>query len=299
MVAGKTMWRGPWISVLAGMLLSAATWAQQIPSNQTVDPAAGSLTPLSSLANPAAAPHSPLYQDLNLLRRDGFIAAQQATVSLSVIDKNGVTPSDLHDSDFILIVNGTRRIGRLHTPGAETTVVPPVVLLVFPPNQPIVHSIAVKQATQYFSRQPNELLPWRVGILDANGELIPFTNGRSQILADLDVVEHANEPLRWAGSWLPKAEQAISTMQGYQGAKVILAMNPIAEPIYGENEVRMAKDGPESLTSIAQVIGAHIYIANVGGPDVIVPGGEAAEYHPAQVNRGAGAPLLGTTPLVP
>jgi hypothetical protein len=288
------MWRALWVSAVTGMLLSAATSAQQIPSDQTINPGARPGTPLA--INPTPASHSPLYQDLNLLRRDGFIAAQQATVSLSVVDKSGVTPSDLRDSDFILIVNGTRRTGRLHAPGAETTVVPPVVLLVFPPNQPIVHSIAVKQASQYFSHQPNELLPWRVGILDANGELLPFTNGRSQIVADLDIVEHTNEPLRWAGSWLPKAEQAISTMQGYQGAKVILAMNPIGEPLYGENEVRMAKDGPESLTNIAQIIGAHIYIANVGGPDVIVPGGEAAEFHPAQINRGAGAPLLGNTP---
>jgi hypothetical protein len=287
-----------WISVVTGMLLSAPTSAQQTSPDQTVDLKPGSaLTPLSSLPQSLAVPpHLPLYQDLDLLRRDSFIAAQQASVSLSVVDKKGVTPSDLQDSDFTLVVNGTNRVGRLHAPGSETTVVPPVVLLVFPPNQPIVHSIAVKQATQYFSHEPNEVLAWKVSILDSDGELFPFTNGRSQILADLDVLERKNEPLRWAGSWLPKAEQAVSTMQGYEGAKVIMAMNPIGEPIYGENEFKMAKDGPESLTGIAEAIGAHIYIANVGGPDVIVPGGEAAEYHPAQINRGAAAPLLGTTP---
>lgn len=233
--------------------------------------------------------------DLDLLRRFGFAAAQQATVSLRVIDKDRVTPSNLHDSDFTLIVNGTKRVGHLHAPNAKTIVVAPMVLLVFPPNQPVVHWIAVRQATQYFSQQPTELLSWKVGIFDSNGKLTPFTDGRSQLIEYLNVVGHTREPIQYyTSNWLTNAENAIGIMQDYEGPKVILAMNPLAESTYGENEGMLAHDGPESLTGIAQHIGAHIYIANVGGPDVVVPGGTAAQDQPAQGNRGPSS--LGTTP---
>lgn len=243
-----------------------------------------------------------------MLRRDGFAAAEEATVVVRVIDKAGITPANLQSADFMLIVNGKPRDARLHAPGVGSTAVPPVVLLVFPPNDPTVHHIGVTQAAKYFSQQPAELLPWKVGIFDSNGKLTPFTDGRSQLLANLDVVEHTTEPFqystdagvwadfRWNGSWLSKAEEAISVMQRYEGAKVILAMNPLAESIYGLNDQILAHDGPESLTEAAKHIGGHIYIANVGGPEVLVPGGEAAQDHPAQINQGAGPPLMGTAP---
>jgi hypothetical protein len=229
-----------------------------------------------------------LYNDLDLLRRDGFAAASSATVSLRVLDHQGYTPPNLDSSDFTLSVNGKVRVFRLHAPGTKTTVVPPMVLLVFPPNDPVVHNIGIREAVRYFSQQPSEMLPWRVGIFDSNGKMTPFTNGRSQLLAFLDEVAHAKEPfqyasdptlpreLRFEGGWLTKAQLAISTMQRYEGPKVILAMNPVAESFYGLNDQMFAHAGPEALTGVAQHIGAHIYIGNVGGPDPIVPGGDAS-----------------------
>ncbi len=173
----------------------------------------------------------------------------------------------------------------------------PIVLLVFPPNQPILHSIAVTRAKQYFRQQPNEILSWRVGIYDANGKLFPFTNGRSQLLADLDQVEHAPSPFvfSWNTSWMTKAREVIATMQGYEGPKVILAMNPLAESTYGETDRLLAHVDPESLMPAAQHIAAHIYVANVGGPEVLVPGGGAATSSPAQINTLNG-PIMGSTP---
>jgi hypothetical protein len=303
------MWRALHLPIVAGILFSSLSHAQQTLADQTTNSASN--LPLNLIApleqNSPVASHSPLYQELDVLRRTGFAEAQRATVSLRITDKDGVTPANLQSSDFTLIVNGTERVGRLHAPGSQTTVASPMVLLVFPPNQPIVHSIAVREAIQYFSQQPTEILPWMVGIFDANGKLIPFTNGRTQLLADLDLVAHTAEPFqysadlessphfRWDGNWLGKAEGAIATMERYEGAKVILAMNPLAESTYGENERNLSNDGPESLTPIAQHIGAHIYIANVGGPDALVPLGEAAQNQPAQINT-AGGPQLGTAP---
>jgi hypothetical protein len=228
-----------------------------------------------------------LYHELDLLRRDGFAAANSATVSLRVLDREGFTPPNLQPAEFALVVNGKPRDFRLHAPGTQTSVVPPLVLLVFPPNDPVVHNIGVREAVSYFSKQPAEVLPWRVGIFDSNGKMTPFTNGRSQLLAFLDEVANTKEPfqyasdvtlpgsLRWDGPWLNKAEAAISVMQRYEGPKVILAMNPIAGSFYGLNDQMLAHDGPEALTGVAQHIGAHIYIGNVGGPDPIIPGGDA------------------------
>src|SRR5580704_193282 len=204
-----------------------------------------------------------LYHELDLLRRDGFAAADSATVSLRVIDHEGFTPPSLQIADFTLIVNGKQRQFRLHAPGTQTNVVPPLVLLVFPPNDPVVHNIGVREAVRYFSQQPAELLPWRVGIFDSNGKMTPFTNGRSQLLAFLDDVGHTKEPfeyasdptmpreLRFEGSWLTEAQLAIGTMQRYEGPKVILAMNPVAESFYGLNDQMLAHAGPEALTGVA------------------------------------------------
>ncbi len=228
-----------------------------------------------------------LYHELDLLRRDGFAAANSATVSLRVLDREGFTPPNLQPAEFALVVNGKPRDFRLHAPGTQTTVVPPLVLLVFPPNDPVVHNIGVREAVGYFSKQPAEVLPWRVGIFDSNGKMTPFTNGRSQLLAFLDEVANTKEPFqyasnvilptafRWDGPWLSKAEMAISTMQHYEGPKVILAMNPVGESFYGLNDQMLEHAGPEALTGVAQHIGAHIYIGNVGGPDPIIPGGDA------------------------
>lgn len=191
-------------------------------------------------------------------------------------------------------VNGTVRAVRVQAPGGATAPAVPLVLLVFPPNDTVLHSIGVRESKKYFAGISEEVLPWKVGIFDSNGSLTPFTNGKSQLLADLDVVDHTIEPLqyssavglpkrfRWEGTWLTKAEEAIAMMQRFDGPKVILALNPISESIYGLNDQVLAHDGPEALEGMTLAIGGHIYVGNVGGPDVIVPGGEASQDSAAQ-----------------
>ena len=293
---------GRWASLTIGalFLISCLGRAQAppeartpVPVGQTTAPdPAQTITPESLLLQNqqqlSAGSNSNLYHELDLLHRDGFAAASSATVSLRVVDHHGFTPLNLRIPDFTLIVNGKPRDFRLHAPGTQTTVVPPLVLLVFPPNDPVVHNIGVREAVKYFSAQPAEVLPWRVGIFDSNGKMTPFTNGRSQILAFLDDVAHTKEPfqyasdvtlprsLRWDGPWLTKAQLAISAMQRYEGPKVVLAMNPISGSFYGLNDQMLEHDGPEALTGVAQRVGAHIYIGEVGGPDPIIPGGDAA-----------------------
>ncbi len=320
---------GRWASLLiaALFLFCGAVHAQQssspdqstgVPLEQTTNPAPGSnvapITPGSllqqNLQQQDAGVNPTLYHELDLLRRDGFAAANSATVSLRVLDREGFTPPNLQPAEFALVVNGKPRDFRLHAPGTQTNVVRPLVLLVFPPNDPVVHNIGVREAVGYFSKQPAELLPWRVAIFDSNGKMTPFTNGRSQLLAFLDEVAHTKEPfqyasdatmpreLRFEGSWLTDAQLAVSTMQRYEGPKVILAMNPVAGSFYGLNDQMLAHAGPEDLTGVAQRIGAHIYIGNVGGPDAFVPGGDAAADQPGQINgtSSGGVPQLGTSP---
>jgi len=241
----------------------------------------------NSGSNPA------LYDELDLLRRDGFAVARSATVSMRVLDRGGFTPLGLESSEFSLIVNGKQRQFRLHGPGTKANVVPAMVLMVFPPNDPVVHNIGVREAVKYFSTQPEEVLPWQVGIFDSNGKMTPFTNGRSQLLAYLDEVGQTREPFQYRGTpmpgidycsdgnWLTQAQFAISAMQRYEGPKVVVAMNPVADWIYGDNSEVMARDDPGCLIEVAQHIGAHIYIGNVGGPDVIMPGASRMQIDPA------------------
>jgi len=285
------------------VVLAAALWTPQTAPGQLADPTIAA--PANSRPTPEEAPvvhvDPRVYREVDMLRRDGFSVAREATISLRVFDtKSGdeksAAPRDLTIADVTLTVNGTVRTGRLVAPGAGETMVSPMVLLVFPPNQPTIHSIGVRQAEKYFSSQPNELLPWKVGILDSNGKLTPFTDGRSQLLAYLDAVDRTIEPfeyrsnvglrssVHWEGSWLTNAEEAIALMQSFSGPKVLLAMNPLGESMYGLNDHFLAHDGPESLVHIAEHIGAHIYVANVGGPEVDVPGGDASGDRPASGN---------------
>jgi len=280
---------------------------QTTPSNPSQPITPGDLLLQHQQQQQVAESTPPLYHELDLLRRDGFAAARSATVSLRVLGRDGLTPSGLEAAEFTLTVNGKRRDFRLHAPGSQRDVIPAIVLLVFPPNDPVVHNIGIREAVKYFSAQPAELLPWRVAIFDSNGKMTPFTNGRTQLLAYLDEVGQTKEPFeyasnitlpgafRWEGPWLSKAEIAISTMQHYEGPKVILAMNPVDESFYGLNDEMLEHADPVALIPVAQRIGAHIYIGNVGGPDVFIPGGEAATTGPAQINTRSG-PQLGSTP---
>ncbi|WP_353064609.1 hypothetical protein RBB77_02435 [Tunturibacter psychrotolerans] len=300
------------ISIAAMALLAADVCAPQSPNAQLPTPDSPSLENRQLAAPPTAGSSSntPLYRELDLLRRGGFFEAPEARVSLKIVGKDGVPPSRIETTEYALIVNGTPRIGRLQAPKKSTDAVSPLVLLVFPPNQPVVHAIGVREATKYFASQPTEVLPWRVGIFDSNGKLTPFTNGRSQLLVNLGFVSHAVEPFQYTGdrsmvgsqpaggSWLVKAEDAVSLMQRFDGPKVVLAMNPLAESMYGLNDQMFAHDGPEALVDVAKHVGAHIYVANVGGPEAFVPAGGAAEDRPAQMNvpSSNGGPQLGTAP---
>jgi hypothetical protein len=295
------------LPLAAASLLTASLCAQQPLPDGTGGPLNSPYATPPRPGTPPDKPHVGVYRDLDLLRRHGFADAEQASVSVRVVDRTGLIPGNLTAADFTLIVNGTQRVARVHPPGSTESTVAPMVLLVLPPNEPVVHSIAIRNAEKYFAKQPAERLPWNVGIFDSNGKMTPFTNGRSQLLANLDVVDHTTEPFQysgsaglpsgyqWEGSWMVKAEDAIGLMQRFNGPKVVLAINPLADQSYGLNDQMFAHNGPESLTAIAQTIGAHIYIANVGGPEVYIPGGGAAEDHPAQINT-PGGPLLGTTP---
>jgi hypothetical protein len=300
------------ISIAAMAFLGAAICAPLSPKAQLPTPDSPSLENPQLAGRPAvgSSSNTPLYRELDLLRRGGFFEAPETRVSLKIVGKDGVLPSHVETAEYTLIVNGTSRIGRLQTPKKSPDVVSPLVLLVFPPNEPVVHSIGVREATKYFASQPTEVLPWRVGIFDSNGKLTPFTNGRSQLLLNLEFVNHAVEPFQYTGdrsmvgsqpadgSWLMKAEDAVSLMQRFDGPKVVLAMNPLAESMYGLNDQMFAHDGPEALVDVAKHVGAHIYVANVGGPEAFVPGGGAAEDGPAQVNvpSSNGGPQLGTAP---
>ena len=147
-------------------------------------------------STPAVA-HPPVFHEVDLLHKSSFRTAQRATVTVQVYNKSGQVIPGLKFEDFLLTVNGTRRTGTLLGPTDNATPLVPLVMMVFPPNQPIVHSIAVTRAKQYFSSLPQELLPWRVAIFDSDGTLTSFTNGRTQLLAFLDVVEHKTEPMQY------------------------------------------------------------------------------------------------------
>src|SRR5271155_1265772 len=106
-VAGRinSMWRSVQLTVLASILLCAASYAQEqstgVPLEQTtpVNPAQpitpGALLQQNQQQQQTAGAHPNLYHELDLLRRDGFAASREATVSLRVVNHDGFTPPNL------------------------------------------------------------------------------------------------------------------------------------------------------------------------------------------------------------
>ncbi len=289
---------GGWMKKLqrrVALGLMVVSWAAACSAQnvETVNPAEKHAEPLQqpkglpSVADQAAASEAGAYREMDLLRRDGFAGAKAATVMVGVFDKKGSPAEGLEASDFELTVNGTRRPFRLNVPGAGTTRVPAVVLLIFPPNQPLVHHLGAQQAIQYFSQLPQEQLPWKVGTFDANRNFTSFTDSREELLATLKGIDQAKEPFelipaglprgeQWASEWLVQADEAIGVMERYPGPKVVLAMNPAADWSSAEIDPMMAQDGPETLIGAAAQVGAHIYVDNASGPTVVIPGGDAS-----------------------
>ncbi len=246
----------------------------------------------------AAAKHEVFFRELDLLRRNDFEKAEHANVSVRVVDKHGNRVPVSDPAAFQIAVNGSIRKAHLvKQPGASASSNPPLVMLVFPPNQPTIHYLAVQQCLRYFANASGSgatTLPWKVGIIDANGTFLSFTNDRATLLQNLEAIRTTKQTISvanfnltprgqaWDGGWLNKANIAISEMQRLPGARLILAMNPLPEPTYRDAapvrgaDIILANDGPLQLMPIAQQIGAQMYIANVGGPEPILPGGDAA-----------------------
>ncbi len=282
--------------VSAALLLISTAGAQTLPSlmGQTAVTPESQPIQRGDINRVSPPQDKKLFQEIDLLRRNDFEKANQASVSVRVKDSNGNWVTGLGQSNFTLTVNGTVRKAHLVKESKKVLPEKPMVMLVFPPNQPTIHYISVRDAIRYFSGLSAETLAWNVGIFDANGVFTAFTSQKSQLLANLEAVRTANEPaqyssdrilaknLVWDGGWLAKANNAITEMQRQPGPKLIMAMNPLGDPgqgatlSQGNDSQPLINGGPTQLTPIAEAIGAHIYIANVGGPEPIVPGGSAA-----------------------
>ena len=201
-----------------------------------------------------------------------FSSALQAHATVRVADHHGLPERRVLDPRaFHLYVNGTERPVQLIAQPRQEDTLTPLVMLVFPPNQRFLHTLAVADAKKYFGALPGDALPWRVAILDADGSSTAFTSVRQQLLEFLETVGKRNEPVilgpgAGMGTWGPKAVAAISTMGSSQATKVLLVFAPRPKPV-NDFTVAEAYAGPESLIPAALRIGAQIYTARVGGPE--------------------------------
>lgn len=281
--------------LVCAVFIAVSTVAAQSPLGEQQVP--GDLnSPLFSTPQPNPAP-KPLFEELDLLRRNDFAHASLASITVRVLDQHGNFVPNLGASDFHVVVNDTLRAVRLVAPANRIGPAHlPAVLIVLPPNQPEVHYIALHSAIAYFTKQRSEDLPWKVGVFDSNAKFYPFTNKRVELLSSLNAVSNAIEPMQYSNyfyrvkgqsTWLEKAEDAISSMARNDGPRLIIAANPIYDGFYGLNQGVMANDGPQDLINIAGNIGAHIYIHNAGGPDPISIGGDASMSRPIPGRAGA------------
>lgn len=226
---------------------------------------------------------SPLFREMDALRRQSFTASTQARVGVRVYEhgSNKTIARRLPADAFIVTVNGTERSARLEPPShaPEAT---PLVMLTFPPNQRFLHHLGLKDAKLYFEHQGGEVLPWKVAILDSDGMSTPFTNGKAQVLAYLETIEHKTEPFIVGGGayvgagtmmaspdlWLSRATLAISAMQTSAAPRIILAFSPMPQTPDEGRDI-FATEGPEFLIPMARRVGAHIYTAKIGGPNPV------------------------------
>ena len=227
---------------------------------------------------------SPVIRELNLLGTASFTRAAKAVITVRVYDRAGRGVRNLDDTAFKLTVNGTLRVAVVKRPSTGEGPSPPMVLIVFPPNQRDVHALAVREAQQYVGAL-SENLQWKMALLDADGTVTSYTQTRSVMLARLDALARKTEPWMSGQSWLEDAQVAVSQMREYKGSKVLLVVNRSMDEKIDEGRRGLELGGPETLVDVAFIIGAPIYIANVGGPGVLVPGEETHQWQVVPVRR--------------
>ncbi len=293
-------------AVAVALALAASAHSRaQLPVQPDEQPPSGRIELPASEPPQRDAANKPLFQELDLLRRNDFAHASAASITVRVLDKHGNFVPGLSAADFQVVVNDTPRSVRLVATANNTGPAHlPAVLIVLPPNQPEVHHIVLRAAIAYFSKQQGEDLPWKVGVFDSNTKFYPLTSKRQELLNTLNAVSNSIEPMQYGNyfyrvkgqsTWLEKAEDAVSSMERNDGPRLIIAANPIFDGFYGLNQGVMANDGPQDLIPIASNVGAHIYVHNAGGPDPILIGGDASRSRPTPTRAGAFSQINGQT----
>jgi hypothetical protein len=147
------------------------------------------------------------------------------------------------------------------------------LLLVVPPNQPLLHNMATQDALRYFSEQQTDRdgrLAWNVSLFDSNGRQTEYTRKKAVLLKELARARKATEPLEASadigGNWLDDARNAIYRMQSLPGRRIVVAFNPQPDPGYGLLEFSLMQVDPSELVGAAERAGAQVYIANSTGP---------------------------------
>ena len=226
---------------------------------------------------------TPLYSDENLLPHTTSQLAPTMLLPLFVKTKAGTAPREFTKKDFVLLVDGKPTKAKVMRPwdegsmsrkGGEIT----HVLLVLPPNQPLLHNMATEDAIRYFSKQQADRrgrLPWNVSLFDSNGKQTAYTRDKAELLVELEDIRKAIEPLQrdadLGGNWLDDARNAIYRMRFLPGRRIVVAFNPQTEPIYGLLEFSLMQTDPSDLVGAAERAGAQVYIANSTGPAYIGP----------------------------
>lgn len=226
------------------------------------------------------APKPPLYSDENLLPQTTSQLSPTMLLPVFVRTRDGAAPRAFTSRDFVLLVGGRIAKAKVMRPwdeegksrkDAEVT----QLLLVLPPNQPLLHNMATEDAIRYFSKQRADghgRLPWDVSLFDSNGRQTEFTRKKAVLLAELESVRKTIEPLESntdrGGNWLDDARHAIYRMQVLSGRRIVVAFNPQPDPGYGLLEFSLMQTDPSGLVGAAERAGAQLYIANSTGPEM-------------------------------
>ncbi len=237
------------------------------------------------LAQENRTPRTPGYSDQNLLPPAGPHIASTMLLPLFVSTRSGTAPREFTEKDFTLLVDGIPAKAKIERPWNEEGRsckhdCADHILLVLPPNQPLLHNMATEDAIRYFSKQEADgqgRLPWDISIFDSNAKQTAFTRDKGALLAGLEASRKTVQPLEpsadLGGNWLEDARNSISRMQFLPGRRIVVAFDPQLEPVYGLLEYSLMQTDPSDLVGAAERAGAQVYLANTTGPAYVGPAG--------------------------
>ncbi len=200
-------------------------------------------------------------------------------IPLHVLREDHLPAGNLQNSDLTLLIDGKPRAFTLVRPwkmpadasGEDI----PFLLVLLPPNQPIMHHLILSRLQRYFEQEITDdagRVRWQLAVVDSDGTSTNFTRDKAELLQLFARLDKKTSPMILAGTssaagWTTEEENSIAFMRFLPGRKIVLAVEPQQTSVYSTNtDSTLLHWFPADAVQDARQAGATLFVVNPAGP---------------------------------